>query len=246
MVTPNRQQLDKSRLGRLLVNRGYITEEQLTQALVEQRESGIRLGEVLTSAGWITQRELDRTLKHQNRYRYTAAFAAMVVAPLQPLAAFASPVPTLPTTAPTASGQQLSGSTGMTSLSEAEMGQVSGQGSDELASLADGLGSEPSSDQDAEDQALDSLELTAKAFVPVLNFLDSDVTVSGVEFGDGGPGFRVSEDGALDLAMPERIEEIRMERIRVEGSPASASMGSIRMSNLRFSSDSRLTIRTRP
>lgn len=245
MVTPNKQQLDKSRLGRLLVNRGYITDEQLMQALGEQRESGLRLGEVLTRAGWITQRELDRTLKHQNRYRYTAALTAMVVAPLQPVAALASPVPALPTTGATTASQQLSGSTGMQSLSEAEMGQVAGQGSDELATLADTIQGEPGSDQEAEDQALDSLELTAKTFIPVLNFLDSDVTVSGVEFGDEGPGYRIMDDGALSLNMPERIREIRMERIRVEGSPASASMGSIRMSNLRFSPDSQLTIRSR-
>ena len=245
MVTPNKQQLDKSRLGRLLVNRGYITDDQLTQALGEQRESGVRLGEVLTRAGWITQRELDRTLKHQNRYRYTAALTAMVVAPLQPVAALASPVPALPTmTAPTAS-QQLSGNTGMKTLSEAEMGQVAGQGSEELATLADAVQGKPGSNQDAEEQTLDSLELTARTFIPVLNFLDSDVTVSGVEFGAQGPGYRITDDGSLSLNMPERIAEIRMEHIRVEGSPASASMGSIRMSNLRFSDDSQLTIRTR-
>lgn len=245
MVTPNKQQLEKSRLGRLLVNRGYITEEQLGQALGEQRETGLRLGEVLTRAGWITQRELDRTLKHQNRYRYTAAFTALVVAPLQPVAALASPAPALPTASPTTSSQQVDGSGGMRSLSEAEMGEVSGQGSDELAALADGLGDEPASDQEAEDQVLDSLEFTARAFVPVLNFLDSNLTVTGVEFGDGGPGYSLDDDGALNLTMPQRIEEIRMDNIHVEGSPASASMGSIRISNLRFSSDSRLTVRTR-
>ncbi|TDT41592.1 hypothetical protein DES49_1691 [Halospina denitrificans] len=243
MVTPNKQQLEKSRLGRLLVNRGYITDEQLTQALGEQRESGMRLGEVLTRAGWITQRELDRTLKHQNRYRYRVAVTAMVVAPLQPVAALASPVPALPTVAVPAAGQQQSLSTGMRALSEAEMGQVSGQGSDDLATLADAIQGAPDSDQGAEDQALDALEITAKTFIPVLNFLDTDVTVSGVEFGDQGPGYRIMDNGALSLNMPQRIEEIRMDHIRVEGSPASASMGSIRVSNLRFSADSQLTIR---
>lgn len=244
-MTPKQQQLDKSRLGRLLVNRGYITEEQLGQALQEQRESGLRLGEVLTRAGWITGRELNRTLKHQNRYRYTAAFAAMVVAPLQPAMTLAAPAPAPPQPSQSAASQQLRGETGMTALSDAEMQQVSGQGSEELFAGATSLADEPASSADAEDQALDSLELATKSFVPVLNFLDSDVTVTGVDFGPRGPGLSINAEGAVSLNMPERIEEIRMERIRVEGSPASASMGSISMNNINFSSDSRLTIRTR-
>lgn len=245
MVTPNKQQLDKSRLGRLLVNRGYITDEQLTQALSEQRESGIRLGEVLTRAGWITQRELDRTLKHQNRYRYTAALTAMVVAPLQPVAALASPVPAPPTPGPTGASQQLSGNGGMKALSEEEMGKVAGQGSDELVALAGAVQGQPQSDRSAEEQTLDSLELTARTFIPVLSFLDSDLTVSGVEFGDEGPGYQITGDGAVSLNMPTRIREIRMEKIRVEGAPASASMGNLRISNIRFAEDSQLTIRAR-
>jgi len=238
MMTLKKQQLDKSRLGRLLVNRGYITDEQLGQALEEQRESGLRLGEVLTRAGWITSRELNRTLKHQSRYRYTAAFAAMVVAPLQPAAALASPAPALPAATPSTASQQLRGDSGMTALSEAEMKQVSGQGSEALFAGVTSLAETPGSEADAEDQTLDSLEL-------VINFLDSDVTVTGVEFGEEGPGYSIGSEGALTLNMPERIDEIRMERIRVEGAPASRSMGSISMRGIDFSSDSRLTIRAR-
>lgn len=245
MVTPDRQQLDKSRLGRLLVNRGYITDEQLTQALGVQRESGDRLGEILVRAGWVTSRELQRTLKHQSRYRYTAAFAAMVVAPLQPVAALAAPAPALPSATPPTAGQQARGDSGMKALSEAEMKEVSGQGSNEFIANAHAIAQTPDSDDEAEDQALDTLELAARTFIPVLSFLDSDLTVTGVDFGDSGPGYGIADDGTVTLNMPERIEEIRMERIRVEGSPASASMGSIRVSNLRFSDDSHLSIRTR-
>jgi hypothetical protein len=41
-------------LGRLLIERGVITEEQLTTALRVQREKGGMLGEILTSRGWVT------------------------------------------------------------------------------------------------------------------------------------------------------------------------------------------------
>lgn len=246
MVTPNANQLEKSRLGRLLVNRGYITDSQLQQALEVQQGSGDRLGAVLVRAGWITERELTRTLRHQNRYRYAAALTAMVVTPLQPLTALASPAPALPTAAPQAAGQQMRASeSGMQPLSEDEMGHVVAQGREDLGTNIAALEEAPGNAGEAEDQALDALEMTARAFVPVINALDADVTVSGVAFGPGGPGFSIGEEGAVNLSMPHRISEIRMEKIRVEGAPESASMGNITMSDLQFSHDSSLTVRSR-
>ena len=41
-------------LGRLLVERGVITEEQLNTALRVQRDEGGMLGEILTARGWVT------------------------------------------------------------------------------------------------------------------------------------------------------------------------------------------------
>ncbi|MGM0451118.1 MAG: pilus assembly protein PilB [Pseudomonadota bacterium] len=244
MVTPNPQQLEKSRLGRLLVNRGYITDAQLQQALEEQRLSGDKLGTVLVHAGWLTERELNRTLRHQNRYRYAAALTAMVVTPLQPVVALASPAPALPTATSQTASQQLGGQeTGMEPLTEGEMDQVVAQGQETFLANAAALTATPESAGEAEDQALDALEFTARTFVPVMNFLDADVTVSGVAFGAEGPGFSIGEEGAVSLAMPHQIREIRMERIRVDGAPESASMGNLTVSNIQFSADSSLKIR---
>ena len=246
MATPNLQQLEKSRLGRLLVNRGYISDYQLQVALEEQRESGEKLGAILVRAGWVSERELQRTLRHQNRYRYAAAMTAMVITPLQPVAALASPTPALPTKAPQASGQQVRmDSAGMQPLSEREMGGVVAKGHDGFPAEAVQLSRVPASDEEAEDQALDALEFTARTFLPAMNFLDADVTVRGVEYGPEGPGFSIGEQGGVSLAMPDRIREIRMEGIRVDGAPASRSMGNLTMSNIRFSSGSSLTIRSR-
>ena len=246
MATPNAQQLEKSRLGRLLVNRGYISDYQLQVALEEQRESGERLGAILLRAGWLSERELQRTLRHQNRYRYAAALTAMVVTPLQPVAALASPTPALPTKVAQTSGQQVGvDGAGMQPLSEGEMGGVVAQGRDAFPAGAVELSVIPESDREAEDQALDALEFTARTFLPAMNFLDADVTVTGVEFGPEGPGFTIGQQGGVSLAMPERIREIRMEGIRVDGAPASRSMGNITMRDIRFSSDSSLTIRSR-
>jgi hypothetical protein len=41
-------------LGRLLVQRGVITDEQLETALLVQRDQGGMLGEILTARGWVT------------------------------------------------------------------------------------------------------------------------------------------------------------------------------------------------
>lgn len=246
MTTPSSQQLEKSRLGRLVVNRGYITDAQLQQALEEQRVSGERLGSVLVRCGWITERDLERTLNHQKRYRYAAALTAIVVTPLQPMAALASPAPALPNASAQTSSQQMRASaSGMQPLSEGEMSSAVARGRDAFSKKAIDLAQPPSSAEEAEEQALDALEFAARTFVPAMNFLNSDVTVTGVEFGPGGPGFSIDDSGGISLGMPERIREIRMEGIRVDGAPASRSMGNLTITDIRFSSDSSLTIRAR-
>jgi hypothetical protein len=52
-------------LGRLLVQRGVITEEQLETALCAQRDRGGMLGEILTSRGWVTPLSIAAALARQ-------------------------------------------------------------------------------------------------------------------------------------------------------------------------------------
>jgi hypothetical protein len=52
-------------LGRLLVERGRISEEQLEQALEHQHRTGLRLGEILRSSGAVSARELAEALAEQ-------------------------------------------------------------------------------------------------------------------------------------------------------------------------------------
>jgi hypothetical protein len=54
-------------LGSLLIMAGQITEEQLTEALEEQKRSGERLGEVLVRRNLITERQLDSMLAFQGQ-----------------------------------------------------------------------------------------------------------------------------------------------------------------------------------
>ena len=50
------------RLGDLLLEAGAITQEQLGNALAEQKKSGERLGAFLVSKGWITESKLMEAL----------------------------------------------------------------------------------------------------------------------------------------------------------------------------------------
>lgn len=58
---------ESHRLGRMLVQAGRITEEELSRALAMQSQAGERrrLGEILLSLGAISPRELDRQLRRQ-------------------------------------------------------------------------------------------------------------------------------------------------------------------------------------
>ncbi|RKD23885.1 type II secretion system protein GspE [Ammoniphilus oxalaticus] len=55
----------RKRLGDLLVEYGLITDQQLQQALAEQKESGIKLGDLLITRGYITEQQKIELLEFQ-------------------------------------------------------------------------------------------------------------------------------------------------------------------------------------
>lgn len=55
----------RKRIGDLLVESGLLTSEQLTQALVDQKQSSQRLGDVLISRGYIQEEQLIEVLEFQ-------------------------------------------------------------------------------------------------------------------------------------------------------------------------------------
>ena len=62
--------LERPRLGDLLMRKGLITQEQLTEALVESRSSGELLGRILIRRGHIFGDELARSLAEQLNLPY--------------------------------------------------------------------------------------------------------------------------------------------------------------------------------
>lgn len=233
-----KKQLEKSRLGRLLVNRGYITENQLNEALAVQRETGTRLGEILIASGVIESRDLNRTLKHQQRYRYAAAFAAMVAAPLQPMVAFAASTPTTPSVMPPTASQSIRES-GLKPMTDGEMQAVTAQGTEEFFQQIEKLQGAAEGDQQAD--AVEALKVVSKSLVPIFAALDYDLSIQGVHYAAEQPLQQVSQDGRIKLALPERIEQISLRNIRV-GESSAPSMGDIHMTDITFSRGSSMTI----
>lgn len=236
---------EKSRLGRILINRGYLSDAQLEEGLRLQQETGQRLGEVFVQVGWITEKELHRVLKHQSRYRNAAALVTVAVLPFQPLVSFAA--------SNTASASQMSPDAGelyekgtLSPMDDAELAAVAGQGDPSLLNQIAKVSemADASSSGGVPADVIEGLKLTANIFVPVLNFLDSDLSISGVHYRDGVPRYTIRDDGGLVLAFPERIEEIRMDNIRVSGSQG-PSFGNVSLHDIRFDPDSRMTIYTR-
>jgi len=62
--------LDRPRLGDLLLRKGLITADQLAAALVESRERGELLGRVLIELGYVFEDELARVLAEQLKLPY--------------------------------------------------------------------------------------------------------------------------------------------------------------------------------
>lgn len=240
---------EKSRLGRLLINRGYLSEGQVDEGLKLQRETGQRLGEVFIQAGWISEKELHRVLKHQSRYRNAAALVTVVTLPFQPLVTFAASNSAEASQSALEAGELYERSN-LAPLTETELAAISGQGDPTLLDrigIVSGMAENPEDhggSGEGSADVIEGLKLTANIFVPVLNFLDSDLTISGVHYREGEPRYRVRDDGALMLAFPERIEEIRMDNIRVTGTQG-ASMGNVSIHDIRFHPDSQMTIYTR-
>jgi len=255
------EQVQKSRLGRLLVNRGYITEGQLDEALKIQAAENSLLGEVLVGNGWISEKNLQRTLKHQKRYRYAAAVVTMAAAPFQPMMAFAaSPIPALPLNQSKVeiSAAELGGLGGLKAMSDEELAGVNAQGimpgisiglGQNADAVAAGLRHKYNDNDDFEEQDEEQIAyeladtvLTMAGLGPISNLIEADISITGVKYKEGRPSMELLEGGKMKFYMPTEIERIAMEDIRVKGNTSGPTMGSIYMSDIRYGENSSYTI----
>tara|TARA_R110002072_G_scaffold303087_1_gene493088 strand:+ start:15055 stop:15852 length:798 start_codon:yes stop_codon:yes gene_type:complete len=262
-MTVKTEQLAKSRLGRLLINRGYISEEQLDEALKLQASEKIMLGEVLIAKGWITDKDLKRTLKHQSRYRYTAAFIALAAAPFQPMLAVAATPMGLPVVNSKVeiSSAEMGKFGGMQMMDDDELSGVNAQGfggSIPGMSTAIGFGQngdiaggfmQKYNDDDYEEQEDEQIAyeladtvLTVAGFGPISNFIEADITIKGLKYQEGRSQIEILEGGKMKFYMPTEIERISMENIRVKGDNSGSSFGNIYISDIKYNPNSSYTI----
>src|SRR5258708_6750972 len=57
-------------LGRLLVDRGLLTLEQLEESLVEKESTGARLGEIVVARGWLSETDVAHALAEQHELEF--------------------------------------------------------------------------------------------------------------------------------------------------------------------------------
>ncbi|MGE5650336.1 MAG: hypothetical protein ACM34A_09065 [Bacillota bacterium] len=213
------QSQEKSLLGQLLVRQKLISEEQLAQAIAQQRKTGQRLGDILAEWNLLTQHHIERALRKQRQLRLAAALVTALVAPIEALAV--APAPAAPVSVQTI-GQE--GRGGLLALSEEDLGEIAAQGLDD--SLLHQVRS-----NDAGVKALGKL---VTAMNPVLDFLEADTTIKDVAYDPARARTTVNPDGSITLSMPSSIGEINFDNIRVKGDTSGASFGSISIKAIDF------------
>ncbi|MEH6345847.1 MAG: hypothetical protein V7785_12225 [Bermanella sp.] len=239
----------KSRLGLLLVRKRLITEQQLDDALKVQLKTSKRLGEVLIEQGILTPKQLQKALKKQSRYRFIAAFIAMILGPMS-FGAFASQSNSTQTTDQTSS-TQVDHYQGLKALDDDSLDDISGQGLNSperafanLLANAQGITGEHENEL-SELSELGPLNHLISALNPIASMFDSDVSIKGVKYNSSKPRQIINEDGSIEFSLPEEIEEIAFKNMRVKGADTQNSLGDIIISNVRFSDQSSITIRLR-
>lgn len=233
MTSLNKQQ--QSRLGQILVKKNLISQEQLSQAISHQNRTGKRLGDILTDWDLISHQHVQNALGVQRKLRIAAS---IVTAMLAPLHAYAStPVPHAVITQSDAVQQPASK---MVAMSEADLDGVSAQGlNEQLLEIV--------SDAGKTKDGAEVLGTIAKVFNPLLGFLNSDTTISGVVYDPARSKAIINPNGSITLPMPVSIAEVRIANIRpvAVGGVGGPSMGTITLSDIRFN-NTKVTLSLHP
>lgn len=232
-----KQSHQKSLLGQLLVDKKLVSEQQLNQAIDQQKKTGQLLGDILAEWNLISQRQIQSVLMKQRTLRLTASIATALLVPIQAYAATA-PVPATISSTQTSSGSQRQ--SGLQSMTEEELSDTRGQGIQE-----DTLGqwlnlntkfSFTLKSQDAlkgqnnlftqPDSGLKVLGDMGKLLNPLLMMLDAKTTIKDVVYDIADAGSVINKDGSITLKMPSSIGEISFHDIRIRGS-SGPSFGNI-------------------
>lgn len=244
-MASHNQAAAKSRLGLMLLDKGFINQQQLDSALREQAKTGKRLGEIFLDWNMVSERQLRRALKKQSRYRLVAAFVAMMLGPVS-FGAFANSTSTQNVNE-SRSELNVNDYKGLISLDDAALSDVSGQGQnipEGLNQAFNGILDETQGISDDEHD-LGIVDNIATVLNPLSQMLDADVSVKGVKYDSSKPRQTVNDDGSIDMSLPSEIEEIAFRNIRVKGSEEHSGFGDIIISGVRFSEHSNIRVQIR-
>lgn len=206
------QSREKSLLGQLLVKQKLISEEQLAQAIEQQRRTGQRLGDIFAEWNLVSQHHLRDALRAQRNLRLAATLATALLAPLEAFAMAPAAVPQV-----TVSRSE-DDAPGLRAMTEEDLEQISGRGWSDMT--AQHL------QASAKGDGVHVLGDIARLMNPLLGFLDADVTMKDVVYDPANAAASVNADGSITLRMPSSIGEIDFDNIRVKGTHG-PSFGSI-------------------
>jgi hypothetical protein len=227
------QRQEQLKLGQILLGKKLISEEQLAQAIAAQRGTGKRLGEVLTSMKLLTEAQIRGAVRRQRNLRMAAAVAAALLGPIHAFAASAAPVPVV---------QRTLAEARMRPMSDAELGEVAGQGgnNDEalraqaraaerlLATLQGSHGNGAGGQGGKQgDQGVQVLGEIATLFNPLLGMLNAKTSMKDVQYDPEHAHAVVNKDGSITFYLPSSIGEIKLENIRVGQDTTGPSFGSV-------------------
>ena len=253
-----------SRLGRVLVNKGYVSEAQLDKALKLQAADGGRLGEILVGQGWVSQSQLHQALKRQSVLRRVGAVAALISTPFYAATSFAAGLshsPIVPVKRGDAASEMLPAlPSGLIAMSDGEMMDVNAQASAPIPSVwfnnmgfdgvAAGQHNKYNKDEEEQEQTEEQVayELmdtvtTLAGFGPLSSFIEADLSIDGLRYIGDGPRMEILEEGAIRFYTGMDIDRVNIENIRVKGSERPATFGSIYMSDITIDPGSNFTIR---
>jgi hypothetical protein len=238
---------NRSRLGQILIEKKLISQEQLDAAIRAQEQSGRRLGEILADMKLITQAQVRGAVRRQRSLRMAAALATALLGPLHAYAAVAAaPAAGVTRSAGEREGEREFGR-GLRALSDAELGDVTAQGSNddalrdqarqaELRLIALGAQGGQQGLQATVQHALPNdgvrvLGELAAVFNPLALMLSADTTVRDVSYDPANSQATVSKDGSVTLRLPSTIGEISFRNIRV-GSHPGPTFGSIEIHDI--------------
>ena len=227
-----KQSHQKSLLGQLLVDKKLVSEQQLTQAIDQQRKTGQLLGDIFAEWNIITQRQIQSVLIKQRTLRLTASIATAFRVPIHANAAVTTEPVTVSSSQSTSGSQKTSS---LRALTEDELSETRGQGiqDDTLGqwlNLNNAINKFSYSGKTEDylkgqnnlfqqpDSGLKVLGDMGKLLNPLLLMLDAKTTIKDVVYDTADAGSVLNPDGSITLKMPSSIGEISFHDIRIKGS----------------------------